>query len=418
MESTGEAGQAIGPEEIVRRLVAGTPPALVDGRRILVLTPDATRTCPLPMLVDAMNRAFGERAAALDFMVAVGTHTPLEEPQVLALYGIGPADRGRFARSRFLSHRWDVPGTLVNVGWLEEDEVAALSGGRLRERVPVEINRAVFDHDLVFILGPVFPHEVAGYSGGAKYLFPGISGGELLHFFHWLGAVITCAGIIGRRDTPVRRVIHASMARVPRTIHCAALVVDHAAAVRGLFVGSAEGAWAQAAALSATLHVRRVPRPFHTVLGHAATLYDELWTAGKVMYKLEQVVADGGELVLYAPHVRALSRTWGEQILRVGYHVRDYFLAQPGRFTDVPRGVLAHSTHVRGGGRYEAGVETPRIRLTLATGIPAEVCAQVSLGYADPRDIDPRRYLGREAEGVLYVPDAGEVLYRLEDDPG
>jgi nickel-dependent lactate racemase len=409
---------SVGQDEVVRRLRAGTPRALVDGRRLLVLTPDATRTCPLPMLVRAVQEAFGERAAALDFMVAVGTHTPLEEPEVLKLYGIAAEDRPHFARCSFGSHRWDLPGTLQRIGWLEEAEVAELSGGRLRERVPVEINKAVFDHDLVLILGPVFPHEVAGFSGGAKYLFPGISGGELLHFFHWLGAIVTCAGIIGRRDTPVRRVIHASLARVPVPVHCAALVVDHTAAVRGLFVGGAVEAWERAAALSAELHVRRVPRPFRTVLGHAGARYDELWTAGKVMYKLEQVVADGGELVLYAPLVKELSRTWGDQILRVGYHVRDYFLAQPERFAGVPRGVLAHSTHVRGLGRYQAGVETPRVRLTLATGIPRDVCAQVNLGYADPRWIDVARFQGREAEGVLYVPDAGEVLYRLRDDPG
>jgi nickel-dependent lactate racemase len=409
---------SIGLEEAVRRLRAGTPAALFEGRRVLVLTPDATRTCPLPMLVRAANGAFGPAAAALDFMVAVGTHTPLEEPDILRLYGIGAEDRAAFPRSRFLCHRWDVPGTLQRIGWLEEDEVAALSGGRLRERVPVEINRAVFDYDLVLILGPVFPHEVAGYSGGAKYLFPGISGGELLHFFHWLGAVITCAGIIGRRDTPVRRVIHASMAKVPRPIHCAAVVVDHDASLRGMFVGGAVEAWERAAALSAALHVRQVPRPFRTVLGHAGARYDELWTAGKVMYKLEQVVAEGGELILYAPHVRELSRTWGEQILRIGYHVRDYFLAQPERFAGIPRGVLAHSTHVRGGGRYQDGVETPRVRLTLATGISREVCARVNLGHADPASIDPARFQGREAEGLLYVPDAGEVLYRLEDEPG
>jgi nickel-dependent lactate racemase len=367
------------------------------------------------MLVRAVHDAFGARAAALDFMVAVGTHTPLDEPEVLRLYGISPAERADFGKARFQSHRWDVPGTLERIGWLEEDLVEELSEGRLRERVPVELNRAVGEHDLVVILGPVFPHEVVGFSGGAKYLFPGISGGELLHFFHWLGAVITCSRIIGRKDTPVRRVIHAAMEKVACPVRCAALVVDAHAALRGMFVGDVVEAWSKAADLSARLHVREVPRPFHTVLGQAAPLYDELWTGGKVMYKLEQVVADGGELIIHAPHVREVSRTWGAEIERVGYHVRDYFLAQPDRFAGVPRGVLAHSTHVRGTGSFQGGVERPRIRVTLATGIPAEVCARINLGYADPSAIDVARYQGREAEGVLHVPDAGEILYRLAD---
>jgi nickel-dependent lactate racemase len=156
-----------------------------------------------------------------------------------------------------------------------------------------------------------------------------------------------------------------------------------------------------------------VALPFATVIGQASARYDELWTAGKVMYKLEQIVADGGELIIHAPHVGRLSRTWGAEIERVGYHVRDYFLAQPERFAGIPRGVLAHSTHVRGAGSFDQGVERPRIRVTLATGIPRDVCERVNLGYADPSGIDPARHQGREAEGVLVVPDAGEVLYRL-----
>jgi nickel-dependent lactate racemase len=414
MEPPGSGLPAIGRAQAAALLREGTPASLVEGRRVLVLTPDATRSCPLPMLARAVHDAFGASAAALDFMVAVGTHTPLEEPEVLRLYGISPSERGGFGRARFLSHRWDVPGTLERIGWLEEDLVAELSEGRLRERVPVDLNRAVGEHDLVLILGPVFPHEVVGFSGGAKYLFPGVSGGELLHFFHWLGAVITCARIIGRKDTPVRRVIHAAMEKVATPIRCASLVVDGEAALRGMFVGETAEAWSRAADLSARLHVRELPRPFHTVLGQAAARYDELWTAGKVVYKLEQVVADGGELVVHAPHVRELSRTWGAEIERIGYHVRDHFLAQPERFADVPRGVLAHSTHVRGTGTFEGGVERPRIEVTLATGIPADVCARVGLGYRDPASIDVARYRGREAEGILVVPDAGEVLYRLQ----
>lgn len=412
MQPTGPDQHAIGREEAAELLRAGTPAALVDGRRILVLTPDATRTCPLPMLVRAVHDAFG-RAAALDFMVAVGTHTPLAEPDVLRLYGISPAERAAFGSARFLSHRWDVPGTLERIGWIEEDLVERLSEGRLRERVPVDLNRAVGEHDLVLILGPVFPHEVVGFSGGAKYLFPGVSGGELVHFFHWLGAVITCAHVIGRKDTPVRRIVHAALEKVKTRVRCAALVVDGHSGLRSMFVGDALEAWSKAADVSARLHVREVPRAFHTVLGQAATRYDELWTAGKVMYKLEQVVADGGELIIHAPHVRQVSRTWGAEIERIGYHVRDYFLAQPERFAGIPRGVLAHSTHVRGTGTFEHGAERPRIRVTLATGIPADVCARINLGYADPATIDPAQYSGREGEGILHVPDAGEILYRL-----
>ena len=126
------------------------------------------------------------------------------------------------------------------------------------------------------------------------------------------------------------------------------------------------------------------------------------------------VIADGGEVIIYAPHIDEISYTHGQIIDKVGYHVRDYFVNQWDRFKDYPWGVLAHSTHLRGVGTYENGVEEPRIRVTLATGIPRERCDQVNLGYLDPDAINPDEWRGREAEGILLVPKAGEMLYRVK----
>ena len=133
------------------------------------------------------------------------------------------------------------------------------------------------------------------------------------------------------------------------------------------------------------------------------------------MYKMEPAIADGGEVVIYAPHVTELSYTHGSVIDQVGYHVRDYFAKQWERFKDYPWGVLAHSTHLRGVGSYDAdsGVERPRIKVTLATGIPAQRCEKVNLGYLDPSEIDISEWSGREHEGILVVPKAGEMLYRI-----
>jgi len=146
-------------------------------------------------------------------------------------------------------------------------------------------------------------------------------------------------------------------------------------------------------------------------------IYDDLWTAAKGMYKTEPIVADGGEVIVYAPHITEISYTHGKLIDAVGYHVRDYFLRQWDGFKHIPGGILAHSTHVKGQGTFDVatGVETPRIQVTLATGIPEERCRRVNLGYADYRTIDPQAWANREGEGVLFVPHAGEVLYRAAD---
>ena len=133
--------------------------------------------------------------------------------------------------------------------------------------------------------------------------------------------------------------------------------------------------------------------------------------AGKAMYKLENVVADGGELVIYGPHIREVSFVHGAQIERIGYHVRDYFVKQWARFACEPKLILAHSTNVRGVGAFEGGVERPRVQVTLATSIAREVCERVNLGYRDPRSIDIEAW--RAAPDTLVVDRAGQDLYRL-----
>jgi nickel-dependent lactate racemase len=416
VHGSGSPDSNLTQNEVQSIIEAGTPLDLYRNKRVLVLTPDATRTCPLPMMIRAIRQVIGVRCAKLDFMVALGTHTPLPEKELLALYGISPRQREEFwGRSEFFNHRWDLRATFARIGQLEEKEVADISGGLLKETVPIDINKKIFNYDLILILGPVFPHEVVGFSGGAKYLFPGISGGEFLHFFHWLGALITCSGIIGVKDTPVRQVINRAIQSIEVPIHCYSMVVAGQNSLCGLYAGDVTNAWAAAADLSAEIHVIRKEKPFQTVLGKAPEMYDEIWVGGKVAYKLEQVVADGGTLIIYAPHIREVSRTWGPYIEKIGYHVRDYFLAQIERFEDIPRGVLAHSTHVRGAGTFKDGIEKPRMEVVLATSIPRATCEQINLGYMNPEQIDLSEYKDREHDGILFVDHAGEILHRLGD---
>jgi len=415
VKGSGNPDKPLTEGEIRAAIESGIPRELTQGKRLLVLTPDATRTCPLPMLVAMLKDIFGPRVERLDFMVALGTHQILSEQRILELYGISPAARSTtFAGTRFLNHRWDLDDTFSRIGYLSEEETAELSNGLLREEVPVDINNTIFDYDLILILGPVFPHEVVGYSGGAKYFFPGISGGEFLHFFHWLGAVVTCPGTIGIKDTPVREVINRAMRLVDLPVHCISMVVKSSAELHGIFVGGYLESWEAAANLSEQIHVVYKDKQFHTVLGICPEMYSDLWTGGKVMYKLEQVVATGGTLIIYAPHISEVSRTWGRYLDEIGYHTVGYFLSQPEKFTDIPRGVLAHSTHVRGIGTIENGLEKPRIEVVLAASLTEEHCRRINLGYMDYRLIDLDAYKNREEEGILFVDRAGEILYKAK----
>lgn len=384
-------------------------------QRVLVLIPDHTRTAPLPQLFRLLLESLHD-VRKLDFMVALGTHPPLTEAQLCRLVGLSPEERqSTYAHIGLLNHSWDRPESLVQIGVLTQAQIRTLAGDiwhpSLGGDVPVRINRAALDYDHLLILGPTFPHEVAGFSGGAKYLFPGISGPEMIHTMHWLGALAGVMPTVGVKETPVRAMVHAAAEHFPSPITLIALVVvDDGLA--GMFIGDHESAWSAAADLSRERHILWYERPFRRVLSWAPPMYDELWTAAKAMYKLEPVIAQGGEIIIYAPHLQQVSRAHGKYIYEVGYHVLDYFLQQWDRFAHVPLGVLAHSTHVRGAGRFENGVEYPRVAVTLSSRIPVEDCARLNLGYRDPADIDPADWQGREAEGILFVPKAGEMLYR------
>ena len=384
------------------------------GQRVLMIVPDNTRTAPLPVLFPALRSLLRPVTKSLDVMVALGTHPPMPQEKIRAMLGIADDDPCRDVG--LFNHAWDNPSELSTIGTLTEAETHEISDGVLSMEVPVQINRRIHDYDVALVVGPVFPHEVVGFSGGNKYFFPGISGPELLNFFHWLGALITNVGIIGVQDTPVRRVVDRAAKLVPLERRCLAFVVSTDATPYGMFYGTPEEAWRGASELSGRVHIKRHAKPYRQVLSCAPSMYDELWVAGKCMYKLEPVVADGGELIIYAPHMKEISVTHGANIEQVGYHVRDYFTKQWDRFKHLPWGVLAHSTHVRGTGTFESGIERPRVQVTVASQIPRDVCERINLGYRDPASIDVESFADREYEGVLLVRKAGEHLYRLQDE--
>jgi nickel-dependent lactate racemase len=417
MQGAGSPAHPLTADQIRAICAEFVEQAGLAGRRVLVLIPDQTRSGPIDLMFRTLYDLLAHRARALDFLIALGTHPPMTDEAIDQRLGLRPGERAaRYGRSRVFNHCWNDPAELATIGTLDGDRVAELSRGLMRDPVTVTINRRVLDYDLVLIVGPTFPHEVVGFSGGNKYLFPGISGPEILHMFHWLGALITSPVIIGRKWTPVRAVIDAAAAMLPVPRRCLSLVVEGAVPM-GLYAGTPEEAWSAAADLSDRIHIVHKERPYASVLSCAPEMYDELWVGAKATYKLEPVVRDGGELIIYAPHIRRISAVHGALIERIGYHVRDYFLAQMDRFADVPRGVLAHSTHVKGVGSYVAGVERPRIEVILATGIPEATCRRVNLGYRDPASIDQEAWRGREGEGRLHVPRAGETLFRLRHDP-
>ena len=398
----------------IRQIVAQAAAELqVTGKRVLTIIPDGTRTMPMPLMFQLFEDEIGMRAAACDYLIALGTHPFMSEAHLTRLLG-RPIVNGVCGKARVLNHRWDLPETFADLGTIPAEEVRKASGGLLSDPILIKINRLLFDYDQVLICGPVFPHEVVGFSGGNKYLFPGVSTGEMINQTHWLGALIGSYNLIGTRCTPIRALIDQAAEKIKVPVGCFALVLTEGG-VAGMHFGTAPEAWKAAVELSAQKHTQWVDRPFRRVLSVLPEMYDDIWTGAKGMYKVEPAMADGGEVVLYAPHITEFSYTHGAFLDKIGYHCRDYFLKQWNKFADVPRNAIAHSTHLKGQGTYDAAtaVETPRISVTLATGISEERCRKLNLGYIDPKSINFDDWRGREAKDIKLIPRAGETLYRL-----
>ncbi len=412
----GSAETVLDVQEVERICREALASLALRGKRVLVLIPDHTRHAPIDLFFRIIFDAIGHEVRALDYLVATGTHQAMSMERIYSHVGITPAEHaGKYARVRFFNHDFANASALATIGSLAGREIATLTDGLFTQDIPVTINKMIFDYDHLLLVTPVVPHEAMGFAGGNKYFFPGIAGLSMLETFHWLAAVITNPVVNGVKDSPTRRVINraAQLITVPRT--CFAFTINHRHEIACLYAGDPEAAWSPAADCSAQLHIRYADQPYRCILGITPPIYEEVWVAGKAMYKLEPVVAEGGELIIYGPQVREISFVHGSAIRRIGYHVRDYFVKQWDRFRGEPKLILAHSTNVRGIGEFESGKERPRIAVTLATGIPEETCRSVNLGYRDPRSIDLDHWRKGKGEADFVVEEAGQDLYRLKN---
>jgi nickel-dependent lactate racemase len=400
--------------QIVGDALAGVRP----GTRVLAVIPDKTRDDNTDLLFPMVSQALAARGAAqLDALVAQGTHPPMTSDEKRAKIGAGLAALPLFGE--VFDHHWDDPSQLTTLGALSADEVSALTGGLMRQDVPIQLNirLAPGAYDLILVLGAVVPHEVAGFAGGAKYFFPGVAGPDLTHFTHWLGALATIERVIGQIETPTRHVIEAAADRVTTPVIALTSVSTRTSAglrTHALFSGTLRDTVRRAAAVSAQVHVRYTGRLYRRVVALLDEHYDEMWVAGKASYKLGAIVEPGGELVIYAPHLKGISTTHGRLIEKYGYapleEVREMVDGSDELSANLC--VAAHLAHVSYGSRLADGKIAARYRITLASAIPADVCGRVKLGYApiDSIDVDAAR---RDPD-TLVVENAGRDLYLVE----
>jgi len=427
---SGRAGLHGGPDAVIGRGEAGADLSVDDmraiveqaletvpfGSRVLAVISDRTRDDNTPELFPLISRALAARGALqLDALVAQGTHVVMNDADKRAKIGAGLGSIPLLGT--IFDHHWDRDSELTTLGTISADEIGAETGGLLRQSVSIRLNAHLSpgQYDVVLVVGATVPHEVAGFAGGAKYFFPGVAGPELTHLTHWLGALATIERVIGRVETPTRHLIEKAATFVPSPVIAFTSVStrdERGFKTRALFAGDLRATVRQAAAISQQVHVRYTGRRYKRVVALLDEHYDELWVGGKASYKLGSIIERGGELVIYAPHLSAISLTHGALIEKYGYapleRVRDMVEGSDELRANLC--VAAHLAHVAyAGDRGNDGVVVPRYRITLAANLSKEICRKVNLDYMDMRTFDVRNYANDP--DTLVVQNAGRDLY-------
>lgn len=402
---------------IIRQALLGIGP----GARVLAIIPDKTRDDNTDILFPAAAEILASRPVEqFDALVAQGTHMPMTDAEKRAKIGLGEGESVP-ALGQIYDHQWNRSEELVHLGELSAARVSELTGGLINEAVTVNLNRllAPGTYDTVLIFGATVPHEVAGFAGGAKYFFPGVAGPDLTHATHWLGALASIERVIGRVETPTRHMIEAAADFVPARIISLNTVVtrtdDERLRTHALFCGDFREAFRRAAEVSRQVHIKYTGRRYRCVVALLDEHYDELWVGGKASYKLGGIIEEGGELIIYAPHLRAISETHGLLIEKYGYAPLDRVREMVALSTELQANlaVAAHLAHVSyAGKRDETGRVVPRYRITMASALDEATCRRVNLGFMDYRAFRREDY-DRDPD-TLVVERAGRDLYLVE----
>lgn len=395
-------------------------------KKVLLIHPDYTRIDFTNKIVPLIYQELKNRGMKqIDFLNAGGTHRAMTTEEIRCKLGFS----SQFNFTNFYNHEYNNPQQLITVGKISAAFVAEKTKGELSQSIPVVVNKLITeDYDLIIALSGTLPHEAAGYAGGLKMFFPGISGPEVIDFLHWAAVLIGIPRIIGTVNNPTREVINKgssyifSMIKAP-TISFNMVFEEGEKEVipKGIYTGMGyEGfieTYQKAAKASSRLHIIYIEQPLKFAVQVIDKSYDEIWTAGKGSYKLQSpgVMAPGGEIIIYAPHINCFhSRPEMDLALRqIGYHCKDYVKKYLKSNPEFSKNIAAHVINVRGAGNLDvnSGKEEFDFKITLATGISKDICESVGLGYRNPDLIHREDFI---RPGKLWIENGGKYLYKTK----
>ena len=395
-------------------------------KRVLLIHPDYTRTDFSDKLVPLIYQELKSKGMEkIDSLNAGGTHREMTEIEIREKLGLS----FQINFNHFFNHEYNNLGQLVTVGEISSSFVEEKTNGELSQSIPVVVNKLIAeDYDLIVALSGTLPHEAAGYAGGLKVFFPGISGPEVIDFLHWAAVLIGIPRIIGTVNNPTREVINEGSSYIFDQIKAPTISFnmvfeegEKEVIPKGIYTGMGYDGFIEtyqkAAKASSRLHIIYIDQPLKFAVQVIDKSYDEIWTAGKGSYKLQSpgVMAKGGEIIIYAPHINCFHSRWKMNLAlkQIGYHCKDYVKEYLKSNPEFSENIAAHVINVRGPGSFNINSRKEEFdfKVTLATGISKEICELVGLGYRNPDSIRQENFV---EPGKLWIENGGKYLYKIE----
>ncbi len=375
-------------------------------KKVVAIPPDITRLhSQAGILTELVWEYYGDKLS--DILPSIGTHVPMTDAEISAMYG-------KIPKSLFRVHNWR--DGFVTLGEVPPDYVREVSEGAVDYAIPIQVDRLVAQggHDLILSVGQVVPHEVIGMANHNKNVFIGTGGREGINKSHFLGAAYGLERIMGRADTPVKRVLNYGAEHFAKhlSIVYVLTVVDKdetgGIVVRGLFVGDDLECFNLAAELSLKVNFFMLDQPLKKVVVYLDPAeFKSTWLGNKSVYRTRMAIADGGELIVLAPGLKEFGEDGGNDaiIRKYGYAGTPRVLELVKRNDDLKNalGAAAHLIHGSSEGRFS---------ITYCPGrLTKDEIESVNFNYADLGAMMRRYDPAKLKDGMNVLPDGDEVFY-------
>jgi nickel-dependent lactate racemase len=392
-------------DEMLRNLLNQWP----DIHKVLIIPPDYTRCYSYAgIITQKIYQMIGDKAH-VDVMPALGTHMPMSEEEMQKFFG------DVIPRDRIIVHHWQTD--TIRLGYVPAEVCSEISGGLFPEKIDVEVNHLLFDggYDLILSVGQVVPHEVVGMANYSKNIFVGTGGREMINKSHMLSAICGMEQALGVMNSPARKLYdyaqqHFIDGRIPLVyLQTVTTSENDAVKLHGLYIGQSRKPFEHACELAQKLNIVHVERRAAKVVAYLEpTELKTTWVGNKGVYRTRMMIANGGELILLAPGIRAFGENEEMDAMtrKYGYtgtkHILDLY--RQGAF----EGKLMSAAHLI------QGSTDGRFTITYATNpdlMSKEEIEGVGYQWVDYNEISKRYDPKKLKDGWNVLPDGEEIYY-------